>query len=97
MRSSTLHGGFRTRSAGPGRHLWHTPHGDTYLVDGHGTTRLTEPEARLHLTAPPGMDVYTPRFEIAYEPGVGRRRTVSASGSESASVHPGGGRISAQA
>ena len=62
------HGGFRARSAGPGRHLWQTPHGDTYLVDHHGTTRLTEPEARIHLTAPPGLDAYTPRFDLTYEP-----------------------------
>ena len=66
------HGGFRSRSAGPGRHLWQTPHGDTYLVDHHGTTRLTEPEARIHLTAPPGLDAHTPRFDLTYEPGSNR-------------------------
>ena len=66
------HGGFRCRSAGVGRHLWHTPHGDTYLVDHHGTTRLTQTETEIHLTAPPGLDAYTPRFDLTYEPGASR-------------------------
>ena len=62
------HGGYRCRAAGPGRHLWQTPHGDCYLVDRTGTTRLTHTETQIHLTAPHGIDVYTPRFQVAYDP-----------------------------
>ncbi|GIM62721.1 hypothetical protein Pve01_92960 [Planomonospora venezuelensis] len=36
------HGGYTTRVVGPGRHLWRTPHGQAFLVDHTGTTRLTE-------------------------------------------------------
>ncbi|WP_457187663.1 hypothetical protein [Nocardioides sp. P5_E3] len=36
------HGGFTTRVVGPGRHLWRAPHGQAFLVDHTGTTRLTE-------------------------------------------------------
>jgi hypothetical protein len=59
-------GGYRCRQAGPGRHLWQTPYGICYLRDGEGTRRLTEDEAELILTAPPGLDVYpgTP-FDLA--------------------------------
>jgi hypothetical protein len=60
------HGGFRCRPAGPGRHLWQTPHGDCYLLDRTGTTRLTQTETTIHLTAPHGLDVYTPRFEVRW-------------------------------
>jgi hypothetical protein len=63
------HGGFRCRPAGPGRHLWQTPHGDCYLLDHHGTTRLTQTETTIHLTAPDGLDVYTPRFQVEYAGG----------------------------
>lgn len=52
------HGGYRVRQAGPGRHVWQTPHGLCYLVDGEGTHRLSEGDAELILTAPPGVDVY---------------------------------------
>jgi hypothetical protein len=46
------------RQAGPGRHVWQTPHGLCYLVDIDGTRRLLDREAELILTAPPGVDVY---------------------------------------
>ncbi|QIK76349.1 hypothetical protein [Nocardioides piscis] len=52
------HGGYRCRQAGPGRHVWQTPHGLCYLVDAEGTRRLSDSEAHLILTAPPGVDVY---------------------------------------
>ncbi len=34
------HSGITTHVVGPGRHLWHTPHGQTFLVDHRGTTHL---------------------------------------------------------
>jgi hypothetical protein len=52
------HGGYRCRQAGPGRHLWQTPHGDCYLVDHTGSRRLRGDHAELILTAPPGVDLY---------------------------------------
>ena len=39
------HGGLTTRVVGPGRHLWRSPHGQAFLVDHTGTTRLTEQQA----------------------------------------------------
>jgi hypothetical protein len=39
------HGGFTTRVVGPGRHLWRTPHGQTFLVDHTGTRRVADHEA----------------------------------------------------
>jgi hypothetical protein len=39
------HGGLTTRVVGPGRHLWRTPHGQAFLVDHAGTTKLTEHQA----------------------------------------------------
>lgn len=52
-------GGYRCRQAGPGRHLWQTPYGICYLRDADGTHRLTDDETALHLSAPPGLEVYT--------------------------------------
>ncbi|QBX54229.1 hypothetical protein EXE58_01235 [Nocardioides seonyuensis] len=52
------HGGYRVRQAGPGRHLWQTPHGLCYLVDPTGTHRLDHHAADLILNAPPGCDIY---------------------------------------
>ena len=43
---SKTHGGFTTRVVGPGRHLWQTPHGQAFLVDHTGTTRLSAQQAR---------------------------------------------------
>jgi hypothetical protein len=34
------------------------------LVDHHGTRRLTDNEADLILTAPPGVEIYLPRIEL---------------------------------
>ncbi|PUA80174.1 hypothetical protein C7S10_16710 [Nocardioides currus] len=39
------HGGLTTRVVGPGRHLWRTPHGQAFLVDHTGTTRLSSSQA----------------------------------------------------
>ena len=39
------HGGLTTRVVGPGRHLWRTPHGQSFLVDHSGTTRLSGDQA----------------------------------------------------
>ncbi|MEJ7796417.1 MAG: hypothetical protein WKF50_12760, partial [Nocardioides sp.] len=52
------HGGYRCRQAGPGRHLWQTPHGLCYLVDHTGTHRLDPDRAEILLTAPEGLDLY---------------------------------------
>ena len=60
------HGGYRCRQAGPGRHLWQTPHGLCYLVDHTGTHRLDPDRAELVLTAPPGIDVYVPDVRLAW-------------------------------
>ncbi len=54
------HGGYRCRQAGPGRHLWQTPHGLCFLVDHTGTHRLDPTTAEIILTAPPGVDIYVP-------------------------------------
>ena len=64
------HGGYRCRQAGPGRHLWQTPHGLCFLVDHTGTHRLDPDRAELILTAPPGIDVHVPdvRLELDYQP-----------------------------
>lgn len=64
------HGGYRSRQAGPGRHLWQTPHGLCLLVDHTGTHRLDPERARIILNAPVGVDVYVPDVEISYEPSV---------------------------
>ena len=58
------HGGYRVRQAGPGRHIWQTPHGLCYLVDTDGTRRLSDGDAELILTAPPGVDVYPADVEL---------------------------------
>jgi hypothetical protein len=61
------YGGFTTRVAGPGRHLWRTPHGQAFLVDHTGTTRLTEEQADAIADAPDGVELYfTP--PLHYEP-----------------------------
>jgi hypothetical protein len=54
------HGGYRCRQAGPGRHLWQTPHGLCYLVDRTGTHALTPEQAETMLSAPPGLEIYWP-------------------------------------
>jgi hypothetical protein len=54
------HGGYRCRQAGPGRHLWQSPHGLCYLVDPTGTRALTPVQAETMLTAPPGVEIYWP-------------------------------------
>ena len=54
------HGGYRCRQAGPGRHLWQTPHGLCYLVDHTGTRTLTPEQAEVMLTAPDGVEIYWP-------------------------------------
>lgn len=61
------HGGYRVRQAGPGRHVWKTPHGLCYLVDGDGTRRLSDDDAELILTAPPGVDVYPPGVALVID------------------------------
>ena len=60
------HGGYRSRQAGPGRHLWQTPHGLCLLVDHTGTHRLDPATAEIILTAPPGVDVYVPDVRLDY-------------------------------
>lgn len=58
------HGGYRCRTVGPGRHLWQTPHGLSYLVDHTGTHRLDDTQADLILTAPPGVEIYLPEVQL---------------------------------
>lgn len=58
-------GGYRARAAGPGRHLWQTPHGLCLLVDRRGTHPVDPDDAELILTAPPGVDIY-PGTRIDY-------------------------------
>jgi len=61
------HGGFTTRVVGPGRHLWRTPHGLAYLVDGTGTTRLTDHQATAMAEAPEGVEIYV-TAPLDYDP-----------------------------
>lgn len=58
------HGGYRCRTISPGRHLWQTPHGLSYLVDRDGTRRLDDTEADLILTAPEGVEIYLPPVRL---------------------------------
>lgn len=59
-------GGYRVRQAGTARYLWQTPHGLALLVDGRGTHRLDDEQARIMLTAPEGVEIYF--GELIYEP-----------------------------
>ena len=53
------HGGFTTRVVGPGRHLWRTPHGQAFLVDHRGTSRLTaEQGAEIAEAIVHGVELY---------------------------------------
>lgn len=53
------HGGYTTRVVGPGRHLWRTPHGQAFLVDHTGTTRLTrEQGAAMSAAIDDGVELY---------------------------------------
>ena len=54
-------GGYQCTVVGPGRHLWRTPYGLAYLVDHNGTRSLSEAEADLILSAPPGVEIYVTR------------------------------------
>ena len=56
------HGGYRCRQAGPGRHLWQTPHGLCFLVDHTGTHPLDPDRAEVILTAPPGSTSTSPTY-----------------------------------
>lgn len=62
-------GGYRCRPAGPGRHLWETPHGLCLLVDQSGTRRLEGFEAEVMRDAPPGVDIYVSPFTIEWAGG----------------------------
>lgn len=61
------HGGYRCRTVGPGRHLWQTPHGLSFLVDHTGTHRLDDAQADLILTAPPGVEIYLPGVRLVVD------------------------------
>ena len=51
--------GLTTKVVGPGRHLWQTPHGQAFLVDHTGTTRLTEQQGRAMAEAiEDGVELY---------------------------------------
>lgn len=55
-------GGYSCRVAGPGRHLWRTPHGLALLVDHTGTTRLTPHQADVMDDASDGVEIYWSKF-----------------------------------
>jgi hypothetical protein len=61
-------GGFTARVAGPGRHLWRTPHGQAFLVDHTGTTRLTREQADTIAEAPDGVEIYFSKVAVDYPP-----------------------------
>jgi hypothetical protein len=62
------HGGLTTRVVGPGRHLWRTPHGQAFLVDHSGTTRLSGHHASAMADAmDDGVDLYF-TAPLEYEP-----------------------------
>ena len=62
------HSGLTTRVVGPGRHLWRTPHGQAFLVDHTGTTRLTEMQGGAMADAiEDGVELYLSGL-VAYEP-----------------------------
>ncbi len=61
-------GGYECRVAGPGRHLWTTPHGRAFLVDHTGTQRLTPHQADVMSDAPDGVEVYWTEARLDYEP-----------------------------
>ena len=62
------HGGLTTRVVGPGRHLWRTPHGQAFLVDHTGTTRLTAQQGEVMAEAmADGVELYLTE-PLAYEP-----------------------------
>jgi hypothetical protein len=53
------HGGLTTRVVGPGRHLWRTPHGQAFLVDHTGTTKLTDQQgASMTEAIEDGVELY---------------------------------------
>jgi hypothetical protein len=53
------HGGLTTRVVGPGRHLWRTPHGQAFLVDHSGTSRLSPEQGEAMAEAiEDGVEVY---------------------------------------
>jgi len=58
------HGGYQCRVAGPGRHLWTTPHGQVFLVDHTGTTRLSPHQADVMSDAPEGVEIYWSRVQL---------------------------------
>jgi hypothetical protein len=63
------HGGLTTRVVGPGRHLWRTPHGQAFLVDHAGTTRLTAQQATAMAEAiDDGVELYV-TGSLEYAPG----------------------------
>ena len=61
-------GGYTSRVAGPGRFLWRTPHGQAFLVDHTGTTRLAVAQADAIAEAPEGVEIYFTKVGLGYEP-----------------------------
>ena len=61
-------GGYTSRVAGPGRFLWRTPHGQTFLIDHTGTSRLTTDPADALAEAPEGVDIYFTKAGLDYGP-----------------------------
>jgi hypothetical protein len=58
------HGGYQCRVAGPGRHLWTTPHGMSLLVDHTGSHRLTPHQADVMNDAPDGVEIYWSKVQL---------------------------------
>lgn len=62
-------GGYRCRVAGPGRHLWTTPHGHAFLVDHSGTNRLTQHQAEIMAEAADDeVEIYWAKVDLDYRP-----------------------------
>ena len=61
-------GGYTARVVGPGRFLWRTPHGQAFLVDHTGTTRLTDEQSGTIAEAPDGVEIYFTRTGLDYCP-----------------------------
>ncbi|KRE95521.1 hypothetical protein ASG76_07725 [Nocardioides sp. Soil774] len=63
------HGGLTTRVVGPGRHLWRTPHGQAFLVDHAGTSRLSPEQGEAIAEAiEDGVEVYFTTEVLEYAP-----------------------------
>ena len=61
------HAGYRSKQCGPGRYLWETPHGLTYLVDHRGTRAINPDHARQMFEAGDLVELYFTEEPITIE------------------------------